>query len=78
MPTIKTRLSRAEESQHLARANELLAEGVDCEIPEESQESVCGLEIAIGSPRRQTPFANCPMALRAAPSGCACFAWQAI
>jgi len=47
MPLTKRSLTRAEMAEHLARAKQLRAAGLDIEIPEEWQENSCVLDIVV-------------------------------
>lgn len=50
MPTKKSRLSRAERAKYLARAEDLQAGQVNCEIPDDWRENSHDLAIVVGEP----------------------------
>jgi len=50
MPVKRTQLSREQKARYLARAQELRAAGLDCEVPGEWHESSCGLDIFVAPP----------------------------
>jgi hypothetical protein len=52
MPIKKARLSREEQARHLVRVQELRAAGLDCELPNELQENLNALYIAVAPPAR--------------------------
>lgn len=66
MPIHKTRLSRAEEAAHLNRLQQLQAEGLDVEIPEQWQLDSRGLEIVLAGLGEGTVFES--------PTGGVCYA----
>jgi hypothetical protein len=56
MSTQKPRLSRAEEATYWDYLRQLQAEGIDVEIPEESQENSGALRIVLGGPTESVVF----------------------
>jgi len=50
MPVRRTRLSAAQQARYLGRAQELIAAGIDCEIPDDWLKNVRSLEISVAPP----------------------------
>jgi hypothetical protein len=66
MPVKRTRLVRAQQARYLARAHELQAARVDCEIPDEWQENSLSVDIFVAPPQ-----GNVLIELRTGVTACA-------
>jgi len=51
MPVKRTRLSAVQQARYLGRAQELIAAGIDCEIPHEWHENSRSVEISVAPPQ---------------------------